>query len=356
MALSDQVMTLEGLNGPEAAPCNCGPPRAASNGLTGFLASVYGLPHRGGDLSGLGGLGDFYLGQRLDASDLCPMQLDGGGSVMIPCDANPGPRPASAKEQAAWRVALQKASWGTLPQGNGNPGDYIEVQRGMIDFDRYRDKDNRLVGKFFDGTTLRIKPITGGILDKPIAWAHDNLCWLVGAGAGAAASNPGAGAAAKAACEALKGGGSAPPPPVPGADTPGDLTGASGMTYPAGSVARFNETRKVFAIYAPLAAQPTLKAQTTMTTSTAIRSTSFRPSAAASLVRTGVSGVGIFGPLSAVASSKVPPPGTVKAGEEQTLPSGIPNTGNEKDPSALPWLVGGALVVIAGALYLRMRK
>lgn len=146
---------------------------------------------------------DFYLQPEFDATDVCNIGLPDGSSAPVPCDLQPGPRPASSKEKSQWNIALPLASAQVGVYAGQGPGAYAAVKSGKLDFKRYRDAANVLVGKFYDGNTLVIKPIGGGLLDSSLKWVHDNVCLLVAGGAGGGSGSASVAIKAKAACDAL---------------------------------------------------------------------------------------------------------------------------------------------------------
>jgi hypothetical protein len=140
---------------------------------------------------------------------------------------------------------------------------------------------------------------------------------------------------------------SPPAPPPAAVPNPGYMTQAyhprlpapaTAGKYKAGSVARFNVTRKVWSIYSPLAGGYGL----------------------------GVSSDGRCIGGSCLGSAEVNPPvpfNTVKAGEEIVPPAGVTHSGAEEDAAPFYkrpyfWLAvgGGAVVVGGGYAMLRRRK
>jgi hypothetical protein len=115
------------------------------------------------------------------------------------------------------------------------------------------------------------------------------------------------------------GGAAAPLPTMPTAPV---------SKYPVGSMTRFNTTRGLFVIYAPIAA-------------------------------------GFGDAFGALGASVTPPPpaGTVAVGVAATAPTGVPQVGTEKDvgffSASNPWFwatVAGAVVVVGGGSYMIFRR
>ena len=102
--------------------------------------------------------------------------------------------------------------------------------------------------------------------------------------------------------------------------------------YPAGSIARYNATRNVFSIYAPMA-------------------------------HAGFGNACGVGELGADAVTPAVPAGMVKVGEEAGAPAGVPQAGTEKDAGFFsvknPWFwasAAGAVAVVGSGSYFLFRK
>jgi hypothetical protein len=120
---------------------------------------------------------------------------------------------------------------------------------------------------------------------------------------------------------------------LPGMVAPTAPTARTAPTsiYPTGSVARFNTSKNLYAIYAPIGA------------------------------KAGLGGVNIFGLGADV--TPAPPAGMIQVGTSATLPAGVTNVGIEKDAFfslSNPWMwasiVGGVAVVGTGSYLLFRRK